>query len=210
MLVPDATEVKALNLRNWLALSVICFCMLGWSGAYAGARGKPPSRCSAAGRCRPVSRASASFKLTITQSGQPYPAGALSLDGVNVHSCGSLSDGPMPSTFSPDELHIAASLHLILAPVAGHLFPGMNASGSAFPAARPGCQLPAFDGFRCQSAAGAGRWHRLCPGKPAGTAESLTIAQVSDDGEDRLAYSGDGRRAMSSRLCYLDFIEPER
>ncbi len=88
-------------------------------------------------------QAADSFKLTITQTGEPYPL-ALSFDGVNM----------LPATLqtaetqylSPDELHISAELQLFL-PLSLSIYSHGDQQWLSFPSGAPWYPLPAFEGF---------------------------------------------------------------
>ncbi len=88
-------------------------------------------------------QAADSFKLSITQTGQPYPL-ALTFDGVNM----------LPATLqsaeaqylSPNELHISALAQLFI-PLSLDIFSRDDHQWLSFPSGAPWLQLPAFEDF---------------------------------------------------------------
>ena len=128
--------------RYWLVLILICFSQPGWAPSSL-AQEESPQPQMLLQKAVDQLRAAASFKLLITQSGQPYPL-ALSFDGVNI----------LPATLSradaqfisPDELHIAASLRMIL-PLSLDIYSRDDRQWLSFPSGAPWIALPAFTGF---------------------------------------------------------------
>ena len=88
-------------------------------------------------------QAADSFKLSIAQTGAPYPL-ALSFDGVNM----------LPATLtraeaqvvSPNELHISALLHFFI-PLSLDIYALDNRQWLSFPSGAPWNLLPAWAGF---------------------------------------------------------------
>ncbi|MCY3779721.1 MAG: LppX_LprAFG lipoprotein [Chloroflexi bacterium] len=88
-------------------------------------------------------QAADSFKLTITQTGEPYPL-SLTFDGVNM----------LPATLqsaeaqyiSPDELHISASVRLFI-PLSLDIYSLGDRQWLSFPSGAPWLQQPAFEDF---------------------------------------------------------------
>ena len=84
-----------------------------------------------------------SFRLSISQSGAPYPL-SITFDGTNM----------IPATLrsadaqyiSPNELHISAALHLFLT-VTLDVYSLDDRQWISFPSGAPYFQLPAFEGF---------------------------------------------------------------
>ena len=84
-----------------------------------------------------------SFKLTITQTGEPYPL-ALSFDGVNMLPA-TLS-GAEAQYLSPNELHISALVQLFI-PLSLDIFSRDEHQWLSFPSGAPWLELPAFEDF---------------------------------------------------------------
>lgn len=88
-------------------------------------------------------QAAESFKLTITQTGEPYPL-ALSFDGVNMLPA-SLQSAEA-QYISPDELHISALVQLFI-PLSLDIYSLGERQWLSFPSGAPWFQLPAFEDF---------------------------------------------------------------
>ena len=88
-------------------------------------------------------QAADSFKLTITQTGEPYPL-ALSFDGVNMLPA-TLS-GVEAQYLSPNELHISALVQLFI-PLSLDIYSRDDRQWLSFPSGAPWLQLPAFEDF---------------------------------------------------------------
>ncbi len=88
-------------------------------------------------------QAAQSFKLTITQTGEPYPL-ALTFDGVNMLPA-SLQSAEA-QYISPDELHISALLQLFI-PLSLDIYSLGEQQWLSFPSGAAWFQLPVFEGF---------------------------------------------------------------
>ncbi len=88
-------------------------------------------------------QAAESFKLTITQTGEPYPL-ALTFDGVNMLPA-SLQSAEA-QYISPDELHISALLQLFI-PLSLDIYSLGEQQWLSFPSGAAWLQLPAFEDF---------------------------------------------------------------
>ena len=88
-------------------------------------------------------QAAESFKLTITQTGEPYPL-ALTFDGVNMLPA-SLQSAEA-QYLSPDELYISALLQLFI-PLSLDIYSLGERQWLSFPSGAAWFQLPTFEGF---------------------------------------------------------------
>ena len=88
-------------------------------------------------------QAAESFKLAITQTGEPYPL-ALTFDGVNMLPA-SLQSAEA-QYIRPDELHISALVQLFI-PLSLDIFSLGEQQWLSFPSGAPWFQLPAFEDF---------------------------------------------------------------
>ena len=88
-------------------------------------------------------QAAESFKLSITQAGEPYPL-SLTIDGVNIIPA--TLDVAQAQFIRPNELHISALLHLII-PLSMDIYSLDDRQWLSFPSGAPWFQLPAFEDF---------------------------------------------------------------
>lgn len=128
--------------RCWLVLVLICLGLTGWAAPSLAQEERPQAQALLQEAVEHL-RAAASFKLLITQSGQPYPL-ALSFDGVNALPASLI--GADAQFISPDELHIAASLRMFL-PLSLDIYSRDDRQWLSFPSGAPWIALPAFAGF---------------------------------------------------------------
>ncbi len=129
-------------MRNWVVLILFCFSQPGWAATSLAQEGSPLAQALLQEAVAQL-RAAASFKILITQSGQPYPL-ALSFDGVNMLPAALIQADAQ--FISPDELYIAASLRMIL-PLSLDIYSLDDRQWLSFPRGAPWLQMPAFAGF---------------------------------------------------------------
>ena len=84
-----------------------------------------------------------SFKLSISQSGRPYPL-ELSFDGVNFIRAS--LESAAAQYLKPDELYISALLRIVV-PLSLDIYSLDDRQWISFPSGAPWFMLPAFEGF---------------------------------------------------------------
>lgn len=147
-------------------------------------------------------QAADSFKLAITQSGEPYPL-SLTFDGVNMLPA-SLKSAEA-QYISPDELHISALLQLFI-PLSLDIYSLGEQQWLSFPSGAPWLQLPAFEGFDVNRLLAAGDGIEF-------VMDNLENPQILDDQAqdgDEIAFQLQARAAGAGVSGLLfGFIEPQ-